>query len=49
MRAVAVQLEGADVEHGLEVFGRESAPQGRRVWTMSDVTAPARHRLTAPR
>ncbi|HEX6697739.1 MAG TPA: pyridoxamine 5'-phosphate oxidase family protein [Solirubrobacteraceae bacterium] len=45
MQAVAAELEGADLEHGLEVFGRESAAQGLRVWTMSDVTAPARHRL----
>jgi nitroimidazol reductase NimA-like FMN-containing flavoprotein (pyridoxamine 5'-phosphate oxidase superfamily) len=45
MRAVAAELEGAELEHGLDVFGRESAAQGLRIWTMSDVTAPARHRL----
>jgi hypothetical protein len=45
MQAVAGELEGADLEHGLEAFGRESAAQGLRIWTMSDVTAPARHRL----
>ena len=45
MQAVAAELEGPDLEHGLEVFGRESAAQGLRIWTMSDVTAPARHRL----
>ena len=45
MQAVAGELEGADLEHGLEVFERESVAQGLRIWTMSDVTAPARHRL----
>jgi hypothetical protein len=45
MQATAQELTGAGLEHGLEVFGRESAAQGLRVWTMSDVTAPARHRL----
>jgi hypothetical protein len=45
MEAVAQELTGAELEPGLDVFGRESAAQGLRVWTTSDVTAPARHRL----
>ena len=45
MEAVAQELSGAALEPGLDVFGRESAAQGLRVWTTSDVTAPARHRL----
>jgi nitroimidazol reductase NimA-like FMN-containing flavoprotein (pyridoxamine 5'-phosphate oxidase superfamily) len=45
MQAVAVQLEGAELEHGMEVFARENAAQGLRPWTLADVTAPARHRL----
>ena len=45
MQAVAAELKGADLEDGLKVFGRESAAQELRIWTMSDVTAPARHRL----
>jgi nitroimidazol reductase NimA-like FMN-containing flavoprotein (pyridoxamine 5'-phosphate oxidase superfamily) len=39
------ELTGAELERGLEVFARESAAQGLRVWTAADVTAPARHRL----
>ena len=45
MQAVAQELTGAELDPGLDVFGRESAAQGLRVWTRSDVTAPARHRL----
>ena len=42
---VALELSGAALERGLEVFARESAAQGLTVWTMANVTAPARHRL----
>ena len=45
MTAVAQELTGAALERGLEVFARESAAQGLTVWTMANVTAPARHRL----
>ena len=45
MTAVAQELTGAALERGLEVFARESAAQGLSVWTMANVTAPARHRL----
>jgi nitroimidazol reductase NimA-like FMN-containing flavoprotein (pyridoxamine 5'-phosphate oxidase superfamily) len=45
MTAVAQELTGAALERGLEVFARESEAQGLSVWTMENVTAPARHRL----
>jgi hypothetical protein len=45
MQAVAAELAGADLEHGIEVFAGEGAAQGLRPWTLADVTAPARHRL----
>ena len=45
MQAVAVELAGADLDRGIEVFAREDAAQGLRPWTLADVTAPARHRL----
>ena len=45
MTAVAQELTGAALERGLEVFARESAAQGLSVWTMANLTAPARHRL----
>jgi hypothetical protein len=45
MQAVAVQLGGAELEHGMEVLARENAAQGLRPWTLADVTASARHRL----
>jgi nitroimidazol reductase NimA-like FMN-containing flavoprotein (pyridoxamine 5'-phosphate oxidase superfamily) len=45
MTAVAQELTGAALERGLEVFARESEAQGLSVWTMANVTAPARHRL----
>jgi nitroimidazol reductase NimA-like FMN-containing flavoprotein (pyridoxamine 5'-phosphate oxidase superfamily) len=45
MTAVAQELTGAALERGLEVFARESAAQGLSMWTMANVTAPARHRL----
>jgi nitroimidazol reductase NimA-like FMN-containing flavoprotein (pyridoxamine 5'-phosphate oxidase superfamily) len=45
MQAVAAEVTGAYLEHGMEVFAREDAAQGLRPWTLADVTAPARHRL----
>jgi Pyridoxamine 5'-phosphate oxidase len=45
MTAVAQELTGAAQERGLEVFARESEAQGLSVWGLSNVTAPARHRL----
>ena len=45
MEAVAQELTGAELERGLDVFGRESAAQGLSVWTLTDVTGDARHRL----
>jgi pyridoxine/pyridoxamine 5'-phosphate oxidase len=45
MAAVAVELAGADLDHGLAIFNRRSLEQGLRAWTLDDVRAPARHRL----
>jgi len=45
MEAVAEELAGAELERGLDVFGRESAAQRLSVWTLADVTGDARHRL----
>ena len=45
MEAVAEELTGAELARGIDVFGRDSAAQGLSVWTLADVTAPARHRL----
>ena len=45
MEAVAEELTGAELEPGLDVFGRESAAQDLDPWTLDDVTAPAKHRL----
>lgn len=45
MLATAAELTGTALQHGTEVFARENAAQGLRPWTLSDVTAPARHRL----
>ena len=45
MEAVAQELTGAELERGLDVFGRESAAQSLSVWTLTDVSGGARHRL----
>jgi nitroimidazol reductase NimA-like FMN-containing flavoprotein (pyridoxamine 5'-phosphate oxidase superfamily) len=45
MQAVAAELQGAELEHGMEVFAREDAAQGLAPWTFADVTGSARHRL----
>ena len=45
MQAVAGELKGAELEHGMEVFAREDAAQGLAPWTLADVTGSARHRL----
>lgn len=45
MSAVAEELEGAEVEQGIEVFSRKSRAQEMRAWTGEDVRPPARHRL----
>ena len=45
MEALAEERTGAELERGIDVFGRESAAQRLSVWTLADVTAPARHRL----
>ena len=45
MSAVAGELAGPEVEHGIEVFSRRSRAQELRAWTGEDVRPPARHRL----
>jgi hypothetical protein len=45
LRAVATEVDGADLERGLVVFSRRSLEQGGRAWTAADVQPPARLRL----
>ena len=45
IRAVAEQLDGAEVERGIEIFSRVSQSHGARPWTLDDVREPARLRL----
>ena len=45
MSALADELSGDERELGLTVFCDRSEAQGLPSWTLSDVQAPARHRL----
>lgn len=45
MSAVADELDGVDLDEGIEIFTRRSEAQGLRAWTGEDVRPPARHRL----
>ena len=45
MSARAGELSADELEVGLSVFGDRSEAQGLPRWTLSDVQAPARHRL----
>jgi hypothetical protein len=45
MAADAKQLEGDELERGIEIFSSRSEAQGLPVWGPEDVRPPARHRL----
>ena len=45
MQAVAEQVEGADLEQGIEVFSRRSLEHGGVAWTPDDVRGAAPIRL----
>lgn len=45
MTATAEELTGAELERGMDVYGRVSEAQGLSVWTTEDVQAPALFRL----
>ena len=45
MTAVAEEQTDDDLKRGIEIFSRESVKDGASVWTLEDVTAPARLRL----
>ena len=45
MRAVAEEVEGAEVERGIEVFSRRSQEHGGEAFTSGDVEPPAPVRL----
>jgi hypothetical protein len=45
MPAVAEELSGADVEHGIDVFSRRSLGHGGSPWTVEDVRGEALRRL----
>ncbi len=45
MSALADELSGDELEPGLTVFCDHSEAQGLPPWALSDVQAPARHRL----
>ena len=45
MSAVAEQLEGADLDEGIEIFSRVSVSHGAREWRVEDVQPPAALRL----
>ena len=45
MQATAQELTGPELDRGMAVFAREDAAQGLPLWTLADVTAPAKHRL----
>jgi nitroimidazol reductase NimA-like FMN-containing flavoprotein (pyridoxamine 5'-phosphate oxidase superfamily) len=45
MTAVAEQHRDDDLKRGIEIFSRKSVRDGASVWTLDDVTAPARLRL----
>ena len=45
MSARAEELEGQELEDGIDVFSRESLADGAREWSLDDVRPPARLRL----
>ena len=46
MSAVAEELEGDDLDRGIDVFSRRSQAHGaQREWTLADVRSPALYRL----
>lgn len=45
MAATAEELAGAELDGGIEVFGRLSAADVGRLWTLDDVQPPSRLRL----
>ena len=45
MSAVAEQLEGADLDEGIEIFSRVSISHGAKEWRVEDVQPPAALRL----
>ena len=45
MTAVAVELNGVDLDRAIAIFNRRSEADGLRAWTLDDVRHPARHRL----
>lgn len=45
MSAVAEELEGKDLDRGIDVFSRRSQEHGAREWTLEDVGPSALYRL----
>ena len=45
MSAIAEQLSGAEMEHGIAIFSRRSLEHGGKEWTPEDVLGPAAIRL----
>ena len=45
MSARAEELEGEELERGIDVFARRSEEHGGRPWSTEDVRPPAPHRL----
>lgn len=45
MSARAEELEGEELERGIEIFSRRGEEHGGRPWTAEDVRPPAPHRL----
>ena len=45
MSARAEELDGEELERGIEVFSRRSVEHGVRPWSADDVRPPAPHRL----
>jgi hypothetical protein len=45
MEAVAAELTGAELEHGIAIYSRRSQEVGAREWTLDDVSPPTRFRL----
>jgi hypothetical protein len=45
MRAEAEELDGAELQRGIEIFSRRSVSHGARPWTLDDVSGSAPFRL----
>jgi uncharacterized protein YhbP (UPF0306 family) len=45
MSAVAEELEGDDLDRGIDIFSRRSQEHGGREWTLEDVGSSALYRL----